>query len=159
MAKVPVSLLVNGERYDLEVAPQHLLLDVLREQLGLTGTKESCREGECGSCTVLLDGKPINSCLYLAVAAQGKEIITVEGLAKDGKLDPVQAAFAVTGGTQCGYCTPGFIMSARALLDENPNPSEAEIREYLAGNLCRCTGYNHIVDAVLQAARTPHTEE
>lgn len=159
MAKVPVTLSVNGETYELEIQPHRLLLDVLREDLRLTGTKESCREGECGSCTVLLDGAPINSCLFLAIAAQGKEITTVEGLAKDGCLDPVQAGFARSGGVQCGFCTPGFIMSARALLNENPNPTEAEIRAYLAGNICRCTGYNHIVDAVLLAARAERGEE
>lgn len=159
MARIPVTLNVNGQRYDLEIPPHRLLLDVLRNDLGLTGTKESCREGECGSCTVLVDGKAVNSCLYLAAAAQGKEIVTIEGLAKDGVLDPVQQAFVETGGTQCGFCTPGFILTAKALLRENPSPTEAEVRAYLAGNLCRCTGYNHIVDAVLVAARTQRGEE
>ncbi|RFU65154.1 (2Fe-2S)-binding protein [Peribacillus glennii] len=152
MTKVPLPLKVNGSDYYVEIEPHRTLLDVLREDLGFTGTKESCREGECGVCTVSLDNKTINSCLLPAVAARGKEIITVEGIAASEELHPIQKAFVDCHGLQCGFCTPGFIMSAKALLDENENPTEEEIRSYLAGNLCRCTGYNGIVDAVKQAA-------
>lgn len=144
---------VNGERYDLEVESHHTLLHMLREQLVLTGTKNGCAEGECGACTVLMDGEPINSCLTLAVEADGHHITTVEGLAHDDQLDPIQEAFMDLGGTQCGFCTPGFLISARALLDRNPNPTEEEIRAGLVGNLCRCTGYTRIVAAVQEAAR------
>lgn len=150
--KVALTLNVNGQSYTVEVPPHKLLLDVLREEIGLTGTKESCREGECGVCTVLLDGKIVNSCLVLAASAAGKQVVTVEGIAETGCLHPVQQAFIDKAGVQCGFCTPGFMVAAKALLDENPAPTEAQIREYLAGNLCRCTGYNGIVDGVLQAA-------
>jgi carbon-monoxide dehydrogenase small subunit len=152
MTKVPLTLKVNGGDYQVEVEPHRMLLDVLREELGFTGTKESCREGECGVCTVLLDNKTINSCLLPAVAARGKEITTVEAIADRHHLHPIQKAFVDCHGVQCGFCTPGFIMSTKALLEENNDPTEEEIRNYLAGNLCRCTGYNGIVDAVLQAA-------
>ncbi len=154
MARVALTLNVNGQDYAVEVPPDRFLLDVLRQDLGFTGTKESCREGECGVCTVSIDGKIVNSCLILAVSARGKEIVTVEGIAgPDQPLHPVQEAFVACGGVQCGFCTPGFIVAAKALLDENADPTEAAIREYLAGNLCRCTGYSGIVDAVQMAAR------
>ncbi len=150
---------VNGEPYTLAVASHHTLLRVLREQLVLTGTKNGCEAGECGACAVLIRWpdaerfEPVNSCLVLAPEADGAEIITVEGLAQDSRLDPLQEAFLATGATQCGFCTPGILINARALLDRNPDPTEGEIREALVGNLCRCTGYIRIIDAVKQAAR------
>ncbi len=144
MAVLPVTLKVNGREYSLEIEPHRTLLHVLREDLGLTGTKPNCEEGECGACTVLLDGKAVNSCLLLAVRAQGKEVTTIEGLAQDDKLHPVQEAFIQYGGIQCGYCTPGFIVSIAALLKSNPRPTEEEIRVALSGNICRCTGYVNI---------------
>ncbi len=128
------------------------LLQMLREKLALTGTKNGCTAGECGACTVLLNGEPVNSCMVLAVECDGMQVVTVEGLAKDGVLDPVQQTIIEHGGVQCGFCTPGILISARALLDRNPNPSEDDIREALVGNLCRCTGYLRIVDAVQEAA-------
>ena len=140
---------VNGEHYEVAVKPNRTLLEVLREDLGLTGTKVGCNQGDCGSCTVLLDGKAVCSCLTLAVEAQGKEIITIEGLASNGQLHPIQQAFIDYFAIQCGYCTPGMIMSAKALLDENPDPTEDEVRHALQGNLCRCTGYVKIVEAIL----------
>lgn len=146
-------LCVNGERVQVAFAPYKTLLEVLREDLDLTGTKHGCELGECGACTVLLDGRPVMSCLYLAVEAAGKEIETVEGLAERGVPSPLQQAFADAGGAQCGYCTPGFLMSATALLRATPNPTRDEIREALAGNLCRCTGYIKIFDAVELAAK------
>jgi carbon-monoxide dehydrogenase small subunit len=146
-----ITLHVNGESYELAVEPQATLLDVLREHLGMTGTKEACGTGECGSCTVLLDGKPILSCLTLALDCQGREIITIEGLAKGEELSPVQQAFQDCGAIQCGFCTPGMVLSTTALLDNNPHPTEAEIRKALEGNLCRCTGYNKIIEAVNMA--------
>lgn len=148
-----VRLTVNGQPYELEVAPHRVLVDVLREELGLTGTKESCREGECGACTMIIDGKAVNSCLVLAVWADGKSIETVEGLAAGGRLHPVQTAFAQNAAVQCGFCTPGFLMATKALLDEVPDPTEDEIRAALANNICRCTGYRQIVSAVQSAAR------
>lgn len=144
MATLPVMLKVNGREYSLEIEPHRTLLHVLREDLGLTGTKPNCEEGECGACTVLLDGKAVNSCLLLAVRAQGKEVTTIEGLAQNDKLHPVQEAFIRYGGIQCGYCTPGFIVSIAALLKSNPHPTEEEIRVALSGNICRCTGYVNI---------------
>lgn len=151
--KHDISLTVNGEPYAIIVESHHTLLQVLREQLVLTGTKNGCDSGECGACTVLFDGEPVNACLVLAPEADGHEIITVEGLTKDGQLDPVQEALVETGGIQCGFCTPGVVISAYALLKRNPDPTEAEIREALVGNLCRCTGYTRIVQAVQRAAR------
>ena len=148
-----IMLRVNGESYEVAVEPRTLLLDVLRERLGLTGAKRACDFGNCGSCTVLMDGKPVLSCLILAVDAQGKEILTVEGMAKDGQLHPLQQAFIDHGAIQCGFCTPGMLLSAKALLDENPRPTEAEIKEALSGNLCRCTGYVKIIEAVEAAAQ------
>lgn len=143
---------VNGEPYTVAVKSQHTLLDVLREKLGITSPKRGCENGECGACTVLFDGKPVNSCMVLAVEAAGHEIETVEGLAQDGELHPLQKAFIEHNAVQCGFCTPGVLMSAKGLLDENPHPNVDEIRHALAGNLCRCTGYVRIVDAVLDVA-------
>lgn len=148
-----VMLRVNGEYYEVEVEPRRLLLDVLRDNLGLTGTKKACDFGNCGSCTVLMDGRPILSCLTLAIQAQGKDILTVEGLARDGQLHPLQQAFVDHGAIQCGFCTPGMLLSAKALLDRNPQPTTAEIKEALSGNLCRCTGYVKIIEAVEVAAQ------
>jgi carbon-monoxide dehydrogenase small subunit len=147
-----VKLTVNGKVYEVEVQPQDTLLDVIREKLGLTGTKEGCGLGECGACTVIMNGKTINSCLVLAVEADGKQITTIEGLAEGDKLHPLQQAFIDQGGLQCGFCTPGMIISAKALLDENPNPSEDEIRRGIAGNFCRCTGYTKIIKSIETAA-------
>jgi carbon-monoxide dehydrogenase small subunit len=151
--KHQITTWVNGERYDVEVQSHHTLLQVLRDQLVFTGTKNGCSEGECGACTVLLDGEPINSCLTLAVEADGHQITTVEGLAHDEQLDPIQKTFMDLGATQCGFCTPGFLIAARALLNRNPHPTEDEIREGLVGNLCRCTGYTRIIKAVQEASR------
>lgn len=152
-AKIPMTLTVNGQQYTLEVAPHQTLLDVLRKALDLTGTKECCAEGECGACTILVSGRAINSCLMLALEADGAEITTIEGLAVGGQLSPLQAAFLEKGAVQCGFCTPGMIMSAHYLLQQNPQPTEAEVREGLAGNLCRCAGYSRIIEAVLAAAK------
>ncbi len=143
---------LNGRPVEVDVPPGRRLLDLLREDLGLIGTKEGCGEGECGACTVLVDGKPRLSCLTLAIQVEGKEVLTVEGLAQSGKLHPLQEAFIETAGVQCGFCTPGFLMAAYALLLENPSPTKEEVREWLSGNLCRCTGYEQIVEAVLRAA-------
>lgn len=140
---------VNGHEVSVEAMPMTRLLDVLREELRLTGTKEGCGEGECGACTVLIDGTPVNSCLIPLAQAQGAKITTVEGIADDDRMDPIQTAFVEHGAAQCGICTPGFIVTARALLDDNPSPSRREVREALAGNLCRCTGYQKIIDAVI----------
>jgi aerobic carbon-monoxide dehydrogenase small subunit len=148
-----VETTINGRHYSLEVEPRKTLLAVLRDQLLLTGTKEGCGTGDCGACTVLLDGQPVTSCLMLAVEADGREVITIEGIASDGELHPVQQALLEVGGMQCGFCTPGFVLSAVALLEENPKPSVDEIRRALAGNLCRCTGYTKIVEGVQLAAR------
>ena len=146
--KEQVCLTVNGEIYQLEVDHQRTLLEVLRENLGLTGTKQGCDTGECGSCTVIVDGRALLSCLTLAVSCQGKKITTIEGLSRAGGLHPLQKAFMEKGAVQCGFCTPGMILSLKALLDENPRPSEEQIKEALAGNLCRCTGYVKILEAV-----------
>lgn len=143
-----MALNVNNRTYQVSAPPHTLLLEVLRDRLGLTGAKYGCGMGECGACTVLLDGTAVYSCLTLAIETQGREITTIEGLDSEGELDPLQQAFASTGGVQCGFCTPGMILSARALLDSNPSPSEEEIRRSLSGNLCRCTGYMKIVEAV-----------
>jgi aerobic carbon-monoxide dehydrogenase small subunit len=148
-----LGLTVNGAPCQKDVAPHHSLLDVLREQLTLTGTKECCAEGECGACTVLLNGRAVNSCLVLAVECEGEAVTTIEGLAGNGTLDPLQQAFIDTGAVQCGFCIPGMIVAARYLLSRNPNPSEDEIKEGLAGNLCRCAGYSRIIGAVALAAR------
>jgi carbon-monoxide dehydrogenase small subunit len=143
---------INGEIYEDEIDVRRTLLEALRENFGLTGTKKGCNEGECGACTVLLDGKPITSCLVLAIEAQGKRIETVEGVAKNGDLHPLQRAFIEYGAFQCGFCTPGTLMAAKGLLIENPKPSEEEVRKSIAGNLCRCSGYNKYVEAILDAA-------
>jgi aerobic carbon-monoxide dehydrogenase small subunit len=147
-----ITLWVNGKQYQLDVEPSWTLLQVLRDQLDFLGVKEGCGAGDCGACTVLIDGRAINSCLTLAVRAQGREIITIEGLARDGHLHPIQQAFVEQGAVQCGFCTPGMVLRAKALLDENPHPTEIEIREAIAGNLCRCTGYTKIVTAIELAA-------
>jgi len=147
-----LTMSVNGEAVLVHIKPDTLLLDVLRDHLGLMGTKEACGEGECGSCTVLLDGEPVTSCLVPALKAQGREVLTVEGLASSGELHPLQKAFIEHGAVQCGYCTPGMLMSAKALLDRNPRPEEDQIKEAISGNLCRCTGYVKIVEAIRAAA-------
>ncbi|HHY93544.1 MAG TPA: (2Fe-2S)-binding protein [Firmicutes bacterium] len=150
---VTICLHVNGHQHELDVEPRETLLDVLRDRFGLLGVKVGCEAGECGACTVLLDGMPIVSCLFLAVWAHGKSVLTIEGLGgPDGRLHALQEAFLEAGAVQCGYCTPGMILSAKALLDKNPHPSRSEIRDALSGNLCRCTGYKKIVDAVELAA-------
>ena len=153
MKKIQISLCVNDVEHELLVAPNRTLSDVLRDDLGLTGTKQGCGEGECGSCTVLLDGETVNSCLVLAVQANGHTIITIEGVADGNNLHPVQQAFVDQGAVQCGFCTPGMVLSAKALLDKKKRPSEHEIRSAISGNLCRCTGYQKIVDAVHAAGR------
>ena len=156
MKAVPLTLRVNGEEQSLSFAPYKTLLEVLREDLGLTGTKHGCELGECGACAVLVDGQPQLSCLTLALECEGRSVQTIEGVAESWKpgpeLHPLQAAFADFGGSQCGYCTPGVIMTAKALLERNPSPTRQEIREATAGNLCRCTGYQQIVDAIEDAA-------
>lgn len=144
---------LNGQEVTVEIRADALLVDVLRDQLGLTGTKEACGDGECGACTVLLDGDPVTSCLIPALKAQGREVMTVEGLVCEGELHPLQKAFVDHGAVQCGYCTPGMLMSAKALLDRNPHPSEADIKTAISGNLCRCTGYVKIVEAIKAATR------
>ena len=152
MKKKLIELVVNGLSYEIAVETHRTLLEVLRENLGFTGTKNGCDQGECGSCTVLIDGKAVHSCLTLAVEAQGKEITTIEGLADGEKLDPIQESFVEHGAIQCGFCTPGMIMSTKAMLDKNPTPSEDEIKRGISGNLCRCTGYVKIVDAIKAAS-------
>jgi len=147
-----ITLFLNGDEVDASFAPYKTLLEVLREDLALQGTKHGCEMGECGACTVLLDGNPVLSCLVLGIECDGREVTTIEGLASDSSLHPLQAAFADLGGAQCGYSSPGILMAAKALLDHNPNPSREEIRHALSGNLCRCTGYHQIFDAVEKAA-------
>ena len=153
MTKIALQLTINGERHEVVTEPHRTLLDVLRVDLGLTGTKENCLEAECGVCTVLLDGRAVNACILLAAQCQGREVLTIEGLERDGQLHPLQQAFIDHGAVQCGYCIPAMILSAKAFLDECPAPTEAQVREALAGNLCRCTGYQKIAEAVLAAAR------
>jgi len=152
MEKRIIQLTVNGEEYDLAVAPNRTLLEVLRDDLSLTGAKAGCDDGACGTCTVLLDGQPVRSCLTLAVEVQGKAITTIEGLTADGDLHPIQQAFVERGAIQCGFCSPGMIVVTKTLLDENPHPTEQEAREAISGNFCRCTGYAKIVEAMLAAA-------
>ena len=152
MDNIVVNHTVNGQSYRGETRPNQTLLYLLREDLGLTGTKDGCSEGECGACTVLLDGEPVNSCLVLAGQADGREVLTIEGLAQNGALHPVQRTFVESAAVQCGFCTPGLIMSSVALLKRTPNPTAGEIRTALDGNLCRCTGYTKIVEAVQRAA-------
>ena len=149
---IQIQLRVNGENLDLVVSPGALLVDTLRESAGLTGSKKGCGTGDCGACTVLLDERPVTSCLVLSATAQGKDIVTIEGLADDSALHPVQQGFVECGAVQCGYCTPGMVMMATALLADEPHPTEDEIRAGLAGNLCRCTGYSKIIAAVHTAA-------
>ncbi len=158
MDQQEITLKVNGEEFTVVAQHTDTLVDVLREKLDLIGTKKACDIGDCGACTILVDGKPVNSCLILAMDAEDKEITTIEGLeGKDGTLHPIQEAFITNGAVQCGFCTPGMILSAKALLDEIPNPTEEEVRQGLAGNLCRCTGYAKIVQAVLDAAQRKHS--
>lgn len=151
MEKV-IKLKVNGEEYETRIKPNKTLLEVLRKDLHLTGTKFGCGTGECGACTVLIDGKPVLSCLTLAVSVEGRDITTVEGLATKGQLHPIQDKFVKHGAIACGYCTPGMELMAKALLEENPNPTEEEIKEYLKGNICRCTGYYKIIEAIKATA-------
>jgi carbon-monoxide dehydrogenase small subunit len=148
-----INVTVNGHLEEVIVPGNMTLMAMLREELALTGTKNGCSAGECGACTVLLDGEPLNSCMVLAVECEGADIVTVEGLAEDKQLDPIQQAMISEGGVQCGFCTPGILISARALLDRNPDPSEDEIKAALVGNLCRCTGYVRIIDGVRKAAK------
>jgi carbon-monoxide dehydrogenase small subunit len=154
-----IGLRVNGQEYTLDVPPQRLLIDCLRYDLGLTGTKEGCSVGVCGACTVLMNGQTVSSCLVLAVRANGTDITTIEGLAQDGRLHPVQQAFIDHGGFQCGICTPGMIMAAKALLDTNPNPTADEIKDWMLGNLCRCTGYYKILESIQAAAAQMQSKE
>jgi carbon-monoxide dehydrogenase small subunit len=154
MTKEIANFIVNGRTYEALIEPRMLLIDVLRDKLGLMGTKYACGTGDCGACTVLIDGKPVLSCLTLAVTVKDRNILTIEGLAEGHTLHPIQQAFIDNGAVQCGFCTPGMILNAKFLLDENPDPSAEEIKIALAGNLCRCTGYVKIIDAVLDAAET-----
>ncbi len=149
-----ITLNVNGETVEAAVEPNRTLVQLLREDLGLTGTKHGCGLGDCGACTVILNGKPVNSCLVLAVQANGGDVITIEGLAENGKLHPIQPAFVDKGAIQCGFCSPGMILSAKALLESNSRPTEHEIRTAISGNLCRCTGYQKIVEAIQEVAKT-----
>jgi aerobic carbon-monoxide dehydrogenase small subunit len=153
-----IRMQINDKDYTLEVPSQRLLIDCLRYDLGLTGTKEGCSVGVCGACTVMMDGQLVSSCLTLAILADGKEITTVEGLARNGNLHPVQQAFIDFGGFQCGICTPGMVVAAKALLDENPNPSDEDIKDWMMGNLCRCTGYYKIIESIRGAATRMQTE-
>lgn len=152
-----IQLRVNDEVYEIAIKPNKTLADVLRDELELTGTKKGCEVGECGTCTVILDGKPVNSCLILAVQADGKDVLTIEGLERDQGLSPVQQAFVDKGAIQCGFCTSGMILSAKHLLDQNPEPDEKEIRTAISGNLCRCTGYQKIVEAIQSVRKQDST--
>lgn len=147
-----LSFTLNGSPVDVIVTPTETLLDVLREKLGMTGPKRGCDDGDCGACTVLLDGEPVRSCLTIALTVEGKQVVTTEGLSLNGELHPLQKAFHEHGAFQCGFCTPGMLMSAKALLDHNPNPSRQEIREHMAGNLCRCGSYEEVIEAIQAAA-------
>jgi len=153
MAKHNITLIINGQTEELLVPSNMTLLHVLRDQLGLTGTKNGCEAGECGACTILVDGEPVNSCLALAVELDGREITTIEGLSSNGKLTPLQQTFADLNAVQCGYCTPGMLMAATALLRRNPKPTQEDIQKAMVGNLCRCTGYQRIIDAIIEASR------
>ena len=152
MMKLPIQVTINGTNYENEVEPRLLLSDFLRHELGLTGTHVGCEQGVCGSCTILFDGEPVRSCLMLAVQVSGHDLQTVEGLGVPDKLHPIQEAFQEAHGLQCGFCTPGFLMTLVPFMEANPNPTDAEIRDAISGNLCRCTGYQHILDAVKLAA-------
>ena len=154
-----IHFMLNGQYVELEVKPWRTLLEMIREDLKLTGTKEGCGHGECGSCTVMIGGQTVNSCLVPALEADGQDLLTIEGLSDGGKLDPIQEAFVEHSGMQCGFCTPGMILSAKALLDRNPDPGDAEIREAMAGNFCRCTGYTKIVESISAAARALRKEK
>ena len=147
-----ITLTVNGKMHEVAVAPNRTLVDLIRYDLGLTGTKKGCELGDCGTCTVLMDGKPVNSCLVLAVQAHAKDILTIEGMETDGGLHPIQRSFVEKGAIQCGFCSPGMILSAKSLLDRSPKPDEKEIRTAISGNLCRCTGYQKIVEAIKDAS-------
>jgi carbon-monoxide dehydrogenase small subunit len=151
--KNTITLTVNGEVYEVSVKPNSSLLDVLRDKLDLTGTKRGCDAGDCGSCTVIMDGKAVNACLVLAMKADGCNLLTIEGMANGNKLDPIQAAFLEKGAVQCGFCTPGMVLSTKALLDKNPKPTKIEIKAGIAGNLCRCTGYTKIIEAIQTASQ------
>lgn len=153
-----IELIINGHLHEVVVKPMESLLDVIRNRLGLLGAKKGCNVGECGSCTLIIDGMPVRSCLVLAVTANGKNIITIEGLAEGGRLHPLQEAFVQHGAMQCGFCTPGMILSAKALLDDNPDPSDEEIKKAIEGNLCRCTGYTGIIKAIRAAAESSKGE-
>lgn len=149
-----INIVVNGEPHEVAVNTEQTLLEVLREELGLTGTKKGCNQGECGACTVLVEGKPVSSCLVLAVSVNGKSIATIEGLSQDGRLHPLQEAFVQHGAIQCGFCTPGMLLAAKYLLENRPVPSEQEIKEAIAGNICRCTGYVKIIEAIRAVAHS-----
>lgn len=153
MKKVLITTTINKKPYKLTIKPNQTLLDLLRDELGLTGTKRGCEVGECGACTVLINGEAVNSCLVLAPQIDGKEVLTIEGLAENNELHPLQKSFMKHDAVHCGYCTPGMIMSAKQLVDENPNPTEEEIRTAISGNLCRCTGYVQIVDAIKEVQK------
>jgi carbon-monoxide dehydrogenase small subunit len=153
MKKTTITTTINGEVYTREVDVNMTLVEFIRDELHLNGTKEGCDEGECGACTIIFDGHPFNSCLVLAAEADGHEITTIEGMANDGRLHPIQEAFLEVGAVQCGYCTPGMILSAKVVLDEFPDPTEEQIRTGIEGNICRCTGYNRIVEAIKLAAK------
>lgn len=155
---IPLSFTLNGREHEIEVEPHELLLDVVRDRLGLTGAKRSCDVQVCGACTLLVDGRPVSACTTLAFEVRGRSVLTIEGLAEDGKLHPLQRAFIEHGGFQCGFCTPGMILAAKALLDENPDPSEAELKHFMHGNICRCTGYKKIIESILAAAKEMRSE-
>jgi carbon-monoxide dehydrogenase small subunit len=149
---VPVSFTLNGKLQEMEVEPHELLLDVIRDRLGLTGAKRSCDVQVCGACTLLVDGRPVSACTTLAFEVRGRSVLTIEGLAANGKLHPLQEAFIEHGGFQCGFCTPGMILAAKALLDENPRPTQEELKHFMHGNICRCTGYKKIIESIMAAA-------
>ena len=151
---IPISFTLNGRLQEIDVQPHELLLDVVRERLGLTGAKRSCDVQVCGACTLLVDGRPVSACTTLAFEVRDRSVLTIEGLAENGKLHPLQQAFIEHGGFQCGFCTPGMILAAKALLDENPDPSEAELKHFMHGNICRCTGYKKIIESIMAAAKT-----
>ncbi|MSP40346.1 MAG: (2Fe-2S)-binding protein [Deltaproteobacteria bacterium] len=151
---IPVSFTLNGRLQEVDVEPHELLLDLVRDRLGLTGAKRSCDVQVCGACTLLVDGRPVSACTTLAFEVRGRSVMTIEGLADDGKLHPLQQAFIEHGGFQCGFCTPGMLLAAKALLDENPNPSDDELKHFMHGNLCRCTGYKKIIESIMAAAKT-----
>jgi len=150
---IPVSFTLNGRSQEIEVEPHELLLDVVRDRLGLTGVKRSCDVEVCGACTLLVDGRPVSACTTLAFEVRGRSVLTIEGLAENGKLHPLQQAFIEHGGFQCGFCTPGMILAAKALLDEIPNPTEEQLKHFMHGNLCRCTGYKKIIESIMAAAK------